>query len=470
MVLFTADKYGRPGHPTRRFDMIRKLRKQGRVKIIGGSASGKPPTAVFLDREFDYSETANRKLIMALDPGYHYIGFAVCEIKDGKVIVYGRGVLQTRIPEIKKLMTERRAHRRNRRYYSRHKKRRLSAREGRVLTKFKAPRIVRAKDRTNATLKHGIETHLNLYKKLLKFFPFPAEQIVFVMEDNVFDVRTMTWGKTYGAGYQKSPRTPVAKKCILCGTTENLKKYHLIQRKNCGTDVQENIVYLCKSCHEDVHTSRVYIPIAGVKQWRALGTMNAIIGKLRKITLLNFVPASDAAQMRKKLEFKKSHANDAIATAAAFCNCAEIDTTRGINLILVKFRRHNRARIHAVRDRLYKVEGKIIAKNREKRTDQKKPSFADISPLSSEVQKKLKVYPGTKILNPLRKEMPTISGDIWTHIPTGKRFVATGTISQKYLYSPQLKEMVGKPYINPKECKRVLHNEGIVVMYNSLYH
>ncbi|MDI3534753.1 MAG: hypothetical protein PWQ82_1118 [Thermosediminibacterales bacterium] len=66
--------------------------------------------------------------------------------------------------------------------------------------------------------------------------------------------------------------------------------------------------------------------------------------------------------------------------------------------------------------------------------------------------------------------MPTISGDIWTHIPTGKRFMATGTISQKYLYSSQLKEMVGKPYVNPKECRRILHNEGIVVMYNSLYH
>lgn len=84
-----------------------------------------------------------------------------------------------------------------------------------------------------------METHLNLYKKLSRFFPFPAGQTVFVMEDNVFDVRTMTWGKTYGAGYQKSPRAPVAKKCILCGETEDLQKHHLIQRKNGGTDVQE---------------------------------------------------------------------------------------------------------------------------------------------------------------------------------------------------------------------------------------
>jgi len=469
MLLFTIDRNGRPGHPTRRFDMIRKLVKQGRAKIIGGGTSGKPPVAMFLDREFDYSKTVSRKLIIVLDPGYQCIGFAICELKGRKVIVYCIGVLETRIPEIKELMAERRTHRRNRRYYSRCKKRRLSAKQGRVLTKFKVPRNVRAENRTNATLRHGIETHLNLYKKLLKFFPFPAEQVVFVMEDNVFDVRSMTWGKTYGTGYQKSPRVPAEKKCIICGAEDNLQKHHLIQRKRCGTDVQENLVYLCRDCHEDVHAGRVYIPVDGVKQWRALGTMNAIIGQLRKIRWLKFVPASDVAQMRKRLELEKSHANDALAAAAVFCNCPEIDKTHMIELTLAKFRRHNRARTHTVRDRLYKVNGEIVAKNRRKRTDQKEPSFADISPLPPEIQRKLKVYPGTKILNPLRKEMPTIAGDVWIHIPTGKRFVATGVVSQKYLYSPQLKKIVGKTYVKPEECRQVLHNEGMVVMYNSLY-
>ncbi|KXG75492.1 hypothetical protein AN618_18600 [Fervidicola ferrireducens] len=86
MVLFTADKYGRPGHPTKRFDMIRKLKKRGGVKIIGGGASGKPPVVVFLDREFDYSKTVPRKFIIALDPGYNYIGFVVCEMRKWRLL------------------------------------------------------------------------------------------------------------------------------------------------------------------------------------------------------------------------------------------------------------------------------------------------------------------------------------------------------------------------------------------------
>ncbi|MDI6813302.1 MAG: RRXRR domain-containing protein [Desulfitobacteriaceae bacterium] len=463
-MLFTVDKNGNPGHPTKRFNMIRKLRKRGKVRIVGGGASGKPPVVVFLDREFDYSRTVGRKLVVALDPGYRYIGFAVCEPKDGDLVVYCRGVLRTRIPEIKELMSGRRSFRRFRRYLARYKKKRLSARQGRVLTKYKAPRNVRPKDRTNATLRHGVETHLNLYRKLLKFFPFPVHQVQFVMEDNVFDVRAMTWGKVYGADYQKSPRVPDGdRKCVLCGSKENLHRHHLVPRKSGGTEVKENKVYLCESCHEDVHAGRVYLPVKGIRQWRALGTMNAIIGVLREVPSINFIPAPKAVLKRKDLGLEKDHANDALAAAAAFCSCAGFDGSLERRLTLVKFRRHGRARVHAQRDRLYKVNGVIIARNRRKRTDQKEPSFADISPLSPDQQKVLKVYPGIRVLNPFRRDMPSVGGDVWVHIPTGRRFVVTSVTSGEYLYSPALEEIVGRSYVHPDQCRRVNRNEGIVV-------
>lgn len=463
-MIFTVDRNGNPGHPTRRFDMIRKLRKRGRVRIVGGGASGKPPVAIFLDREFDYLRTVGRKLVIALDPGYRYIGFAVCEPRDGELAVYCRGVLHTRIPEIKGLMTDRRSFRRFRRYLSRWKKKRLSARQGRVLTKYKEPRKVRPKDKANATLKHGVETHLNLCRKLLKLFPFPSHQVQFVMEDNVFDVRAITWGKVSGAEYQKSPRTPAGeKKCIVCGSRENLHRHHLIPRKVCGTEVKENKVYLCKSCHDDVHSGRVYIPVEDVKQWRELGTMNAIIGVLREVPWINFVPAPDVVIRRNELGLDKGHANDALAAALAFCDCNSFDSSPERHLTMVKFRRHSRARVHTQRDRLYKVNGAVIARNRRKRTDQKEPSLADISPLAPEQQRSLKVYPGVRVLNPLRRNMPSVGGDVWVHLPTGKRFVVTSVTSKRYLYSPELKDIVGKPYVSPDQCRLVIRNEGIVV-------
>jgi hypothetical protein len=76
---------------------------------------------------------------------------------------------------------------------------------------------------------------------------------------------------------------------------------------------------------------------------------------------------------------------------------------------------------------------------------------------------KLKVYPGVRLLNPLRKDAPTIGGDSWLHKKTGRRFVATGVLSVNYLFSPDLKGIVGKTYVSPAECRRTTRNEGIVI-------
>jgi hypothetical protein len=461
-MIHTADKNGNPGHPTKRFDMVRKLRKRGKMRIIGGGASGKPPVAVFLQKEFDYSKTVERKFFIVLDPGYRYIGFVVCEVKDGKLIIYCRGTLRTRIPDIKSLMNSRRAYRRFRRYLSRFKNKRLSVKHRRAMTKFKAPRYIRSREKLNATLKHGTETHLNLYRKLLKLFSLPASQTQLIMEDNVFNTRVMTWGQAFGEDYQESPYTPNEEKCLVCSTEDSLQEHHLIQRKKGGTEVKGNKIYLCESCHDDIHAGRIYLPIKGI-QWRELGTMNVIIGMLRKIPWIKFIPASNTICERKRLNLSKSHANDALATAAAIYCGIKIDNSQERYLELAQFRRHNRARTHALRDRLYKLNGKIVARNRQKKADQKENSFADISLIPAE-QKGLKVYPGKKIPKPFRENMPTIGGDVWLHLSTGQRFVATSVTSEKYIYSPALKEIVGGSYVHPDQCRRLLRNEGMVVL------
>jgi 5-methylcytosine-specific restriction endonuclease McrA len=448
-MIWTADRNGNAGHPTKRFDLVRKLRKQGKIKIIGGGGSGKPPVVVFLSKEFDFTKTTEKRFLIALDPGYRYIGFAVCEVRDGKLIVFCKGTLETRISDIKLSMTKRRSYRKRRRNLSRYKKKRLSAKQGRVLTKFKKPRNVRSNKKTNATLTHGVETHLNLYFKLLKLFSLPASQTQFVIENNVFDIRAMTWGKTNGNGYQTTPRQTVyEEKCFICSTTNELQVHHLIPRKRGGTELPENKIYLCTSCHCDIHAGRIYLPVKGIAQWRELGTMNAIMGVLRKVPSLNFVPVSALISKRLQFSLDKTHANDALLTAAAFSNTVEIDISTGYYLELTKFRRHTRARVHAHRDRLYKLDGAIIARNRQRRTDQKGPSLAEVS-IPATDRPRLRVYPGLNVLKPFRAKIPAIGGDIFQY--TGHRFIATGVTSGKYIYSPDLKEI-----------RRVLRNEGIV--------
>jgi 5-methylcytosine-specific restriction endonuclease McrA len=463
LTVFTKDRSGNPGHPTRRVDMIRKLLKRKQVRITGGGPSGKPVVVIFLYKEFDPDRTVNRRFINVIDPGYNWIGFAVCEIKGNRLIVLCKGDMETFISDIKLRMTERRDYRRMRRYISRYKKRRLSARQSRPLTKFKKPRNIRTTHRISATLRHTVDIHLNMYALLQKLCPSPVYQTERVIEDNTFDTRTMTWGPARSREYQVSPRqTETEKKCLICSETEDLQRHHLIPRKQGGTDVRENLIYLCRSCHEDIHTGRVYLPVKGVNQWRALGTMNAVAGILNQVSGLRHVTASDVALVRKTLGIEKGHANDAVATGAAYSHCYEVVDT-GSYLSLKKTRRHNRARVHAVRDRLYKIDGKIVARNRRKRTGQKEASFAE---LSLDDRKRVTVYPGIKLLNPLRERILAISGDIWVHKQTGKRFVATGVVAKNYIYSPDLKGITGKTYINPDQCRRVLRNEGVVICDN----
>jgi hypothetical protein len=179
---------------------------------------------------------------------------------------------------------------------------------------------------------------------------------------------------------------------------------------------------------------------------------------LRKTPWINFVPVSGIIAERRRLGLEKSHDDDALATAAAFSSATSIDPG-GYRMELIKFRRHSRARIHALRDRLYKIDGKIIARNRRKRSDQKEASFAELKPHTLD-QKNLKVYPGVRLLKPFRNNVAATSGDVFLH---GKNcFIATGVTSGKYIYSPALKETTGKPYIHPDACRQVIRNEGIV--------
>ena len=187
MVIFTMDRFGNVGHPTKRFNQIRKLIKRGEVRMKGGGASGKPVVAMFLKKVFNTGRTVNRKFAIAIHPGYKTIGFAVVEAKDNHLDVLYRGECETGIDKIRGKMDDRRTYRRRKRYLARFRKRRMAEKHGRPLAKFKKPRNVRSPNKTNATLQYGVKVHLNLYDKLLKLCPLPAEQTTKIMESNTFN-------------------------------------------------------------------------------------------------------------------------------------------------------------------------------------------------------------------------------------------------------------------------------------------
>ncbi len=61
MFVFVMDQYGRPGHPTRRMDWVRKQLKRKRGKIVGGGISGKPAVLMLREQSFERSKTVKRR-------------------------------------------------------------------------------------------------------------------------------------------------------------------------------------------------------------------------------------------------------------------------------------------------------------------------------------------------------------------------------------------------------------------------
>ena len=110
-----------------------------------------------------------------------------------------------------------------------------------------------------------------------------------------------------------------------------------------------------------------------------------------------------------------------------------------------------------------------MAENRHQGCAQKTESLDEYRKQAPQNISQLQVHKGKRIYTPERHRAVAVGGEVWEVRGNGhKRFVVFGSKNEgRYLYSPQLKEIVGKEYISPENCRRVLKNEGIVVMLNS---
>ncbi len=476
MFVFVMDQYGRPGHPTRRMDWVRKQLKRKRAKLVGGGISGKPAVLVLREQSFNRNETVNRQFFVTLDTGFRNIGYAVTEwLVNGTLRVLLKGTLAARTPEIRGLMDERAMYRRTRRYH-----RRVNVKKKGQSPKHRPPRYESRGKRDSVTLKHGLETHRNLYARLARLVPLPNHQVTQGFESVFFDLRALAHGKPRtGSGYQVSPlgkgtgekthRFVVRRDggCVICGSRDRLQDHHLRKRSKQGSDRASNRVTLCEDCHADVHAGLIALPITDGTQWRDASAVNAVCGKLRKQSMvLNIVPVPvvQSVAARRRLGLEKTHALDAVSVAAAMTGAGRVDQQDAVNLDLTQYRRHRRAHIHAQRDCRYYLPGVSapVAHNRRKRCDQ-----GDVDSLAEFRKKRpagggrLTVKKAVRLYAPNRAKAPAVGGDVWTW--RGKSFVVQGIKNRgRYLHSAELQPLVEKTYVPVSQAKRYLRNTGMV--------
>ena len=128
-----------------------------------------------------------------------------------------------------------------------------------------------------------------------------------------------------------------------------------------------------------------------------------------------------------------------------------------------QFRRHNRARIHHQTARTYRYDGKIIAKNRKKRMDQKTDSLEDwIADMTerygqetaNRMLSKVTVQKSTRHYNTKGRMMP---GAVFVY--QKKRFVRTGQLTGGAYYRAYGPDRKNFP---AKAVRVVQKNKGLV--------
>ena len=470
MVAFVIDARNNIGHPTRRSGWINKKLKNGTAKKL--KRYGNLIQIQLLDQIFDKSETIDCEFRIGIDPGYQHIGFCVYKIYNKKLIKIFSGEVTTRTEEIKKLLQERKMYRQNRR---RNRRKNVIRKFG--ACKFRSPRWKNRRDKLdwNPTLRHLLDSHCNLLSKITDLIGL--EQTKAHIEYSTFDVHKIINPRVHSFWYQLGPQFQsqnikmyVKKrdgyKCQCCNSRDipNLTVHHIIQKFDGGSDRPDNLVTVCRKCHDDIHAGKIKLNYKP-KIYRDTGVLNSCMKKLYEtiedVIVTQHTYGYITEVMRKNQELEKTHSLD--ASIIALCdkhgfqeefNDYEFEDL-GNELEFIQKRRHVRNHVKRIEDRKYYHNGYIVAKNRRKRETQKDDSLEDFR---KDFLSKVTVKPGVR--------RPRISNTKVLFKP-GDKILYNNQICTCYGWASTQSRVglleVGS-YVPKRMCKVIAKNSGFVCL------
>lgn len=292
--------------------IARLLLKQGKAKCVRKT----PFTIKLLCDTTEYTQD----LTLGVDTGSGKVGSAVVN-NNGDVLYASEMEIRN---DIAIKMTRRRKYRRSRR------NRKARYRQARWLNRRNSIK----KDRFSPTMVSKINSHLKEIDFVKSILPISK----IILETSTFDPHLMKNPKLYNEkykrwGYQKGTNYGFANTkayvldrdkytCQYCkGKSKNnkLEIHHIIFRSNGGSDEQENLITLCKVCHDSLHRGKIKLDKIGkVKgQLKHATQMNSI-----RIQLLKRLPDAEETfgfvtkEHRQALNLPKSHYIDAAIIAS----------------------------------------------------------------------------------------------------------------------------------------------------------
>ena len=475
--IYILDKDGSPLMPTKRKGHVQKLLKKGMARVIS-----RVPMVV----QMKYNAGAGKQpLHGGTDPGRTNIGNAV--VKDTGDTVYKDHVTADN-KDVPKHMAERRAHRQASRRGERQARKRLAKKhgtdrefpDGRMLPGCGEP--VMPKDIINTearfmnrkrspqwltpTVRNLVEAHLNMVRRICRILPVTD----WTLEANRFAFMWMEDGSIRGIDFQNgrmkgfdSPEGYVSYlqdgRCAFCGG--KIEHYHHIRpRSEGGSDLPENLVGVCLSCHRKIHTGVLDTSMAGLKKkYAALSVLNQAIPYIYEGLVNMFGEENvrvcqgyDTASARELLGITKDHPEDAVCIAAMLFHTDAVQDETGA-FEVVQFRRHDRAIINSQRERTYYLDGKAVAKNRKPRFEQRGKALSSLC-LPREDVSRLTVKKSRRYYNNPGRLMP---GAEITY--EGTRHIVTGQLSGGQYFRVY---GGGTKNVPASKCRVIRKNVGLV--------
>ena len=310
--------------------IARLLLKSGKAKV-----KYKAPFTIKLTYQ---TNSYTQDLTLGVDTGSSKVGSAV--VNENNEVLY-LSEIEIR-NDISDKMTQRRKYRRNRR------NRKTRYRKARWLNRKNSIK----KDRFSPTMISKINSHLkeiNFVKSIL-----PITKII--IETGNFDAHALKnpevlkkkwlYQKGLNYGFANTKATVLNRDNYTCqhckGKSKNnkLEVHHIIFRSQGGSDDENNLIVLCKSCHDKLHKGLIKLKLKGNKkgQLKHATQMNSI-----RIQLLKEVEAKETfgyitKTHRQYLELPKEHYNDAVAIACLnnIVNTGQINIMFKTNTVLYK--------------------------------------------------------------------------------------------------------------------------------------
>ena len=405
-MVYVLDADGRPLMPTRRHGKVRHLLREGKAKVT----NRRPFTIQLL-----YESTAYvQNLSGGTDPGRTNIGNAVVFCNGDTISVLYADHVTSRNKEVPKFMQKRAEHRRGSRRGERKRRQRRAVQNRqsfgvreRILPGCKEPIVLHDIRNTEAkfnnrkrepgwitpTVRQLVQTHRNQIRYICSILPVTD----WTLELNRFSFMELENGRIFGTdfqngrmkGYDSVEKYVSALQdgvCIFCG--ERIEHYHhILPRSKGGSNRPENIAGLCKYHHKLIHKDRKWTEklnrIGEKKTYAALSVLNQAIPYIYRELLgifgeehVHLTTGYQTKEKRERSGLSKDHVYDAVAIAAtSFHESYGIVSYLPEIYEVRQYRRHDRAHIKAQTERTYKLDGKVVAKNRRKRMEQKEPSL-----------------------------------------------------------------------------------------------